>query len=62
MTNKQAKPKNLKTEDESDCYCSIERPAIDPNLSVVENIRNLLDNTKYIKYNRDKDTGFFSEA
>lgn len=56
------KPEKPKTEDESDCYFAIEQPAIDPNLSVVENIQNLLDKTRYIKYNRNKDTGFFSEA
>lgn len=55
------KVKKPKTEDESDCYFAIEQPAIDPNLSVVENLRNLLDNTKYVRYNRDKDTGFFSD-
>lgn len=46
----------------SDCYFAIEQPPIDPNLSVVENLQNLLDKTRYIKYNRDKDAGFFSEA
>lgn len=45
-----------------DDYFAIEQPPIDPNLSVVENLQNLLDKTRYIKYNRDKDTGFFSEA